>query len=205
MATEPKAASKDKAKAPAAPGEKPLVRLRSKYEKDIAPSLQEKFKLGSKMAVPKLTKICLSIGFGKAAGENNQKLMEACVTNLTSVSGQKAVVTKAKKSVSNFKLRQGMSIGTRVTLRGPRMYEFLDRLVNVAIPRIRDFRGLSPRAFDGRGNYSMGLQEQVVFPEIDTEKIDAVHGMNITICTTASSDDQARELLRAFGMPFRER
>lgn len=189
-------------KAPKAPLK---VRLREKYRQETLPKLMERFRFKNRMAVPRLKKICLNVGFGKAATENNPKLMEQCVTDLTSISGQKAVITKARKSVSNFKLREGMQVGCRVTLRGAMMYEFFDRLVNVAIPRIRDFRGLSPRAFDGRGNYSLGLQEQTVFPEIDGDKSDQIHGMDITICTNAPSDEQAFELLKALGMPFRER
>ncbi|MBI3830000.1 MAG: 50S ribosomal protein L5 [Planctomycetes bacterium] len=181
------------------------IRMREKYEKEIVPRLMDKLKVTNKMAVPKLTKICLNVGFGKAATENLPKMMEQCVNDVTAISGQKAVITKSRKSISNFKLRQGMQVGCRVTLRGTVMYEFFDRLVNVAIPRIRDFRGVSPRAFDGRGNYSLGLQEQTVFPEIDHDKVEYVHGMDITICTTARDNQHAFELLKEMGMPFRER
>lgn len=194
----------------AAGGKKPVVpaakaRLRKRYEDQVLPALMQEFGIKNKMAVPRLTKVCLNMGFGKAGAEGNSKFVEQCVSDMTTIAGQKAVVTIATKSISNFKLRENMKVGCRVTLRGPRMYEFLDRLLNVAIPRIRDFRGVSPRSFDGRGNYSMGLQEQTVFPEIDPDKADVVHGMDVTICTTASSDDQARALLRHMGMPFRER
>lgn len=181
------------------------VRLREKYVKEVVPALQAKFQFKNPMAVPRLKKVCLNMGFGKAATENNQKIAEQCLTEMTTITGQKAVLTKARKSISNFKLREGMTVGCRVTLRGMVMYEFFDRLVNVAIPRIRDFRGLPPRAFDGRGNYSLGLQEQTVFPEIETDRVDVVHGMDITICTSAKKDEHALELLRALGMPFRER
>jgi large subunit ribosomal protein L5 len=148
------------------------------------------------------------VGFGRLASERAEqapKIIEQCVNALTAITGQKAVVTTAKKSISNFKVRAGMKVGCRVTLRGARMYEFFDRLVNVAIPRIRDFRGLSPRAFDGRGNYTLGLVEQTVFPEIEADKVDLVHGLDLTICTTARTDEQALGLLKALGMPFRER
>lgn len=180
-------------------------RLRLRYEQDVRKQLMERLKLKNVMAVPKLKKICLNCGFGRATTENTPKVMEQCLNDLTAITGQKAVVTVAKKSISNFKLREGMKVGCRVTLRGAQMYEFFDRLVNVAIPRIRDFRGLSPRAFDGRGNYSMGLQEQTVFPEIEADKVEALHGMDITVCTSARDDKQALELLKALGMPFRER
>jgi large subunit ribosomal protein L5 len=185
---------------------KPLkVRLRERYMSEIVPALMQRLSLENKMAVPRLKKICLNVGFGKAATENQPKVMEQCVQDLTTITGQKAVVTLARKSISNFKVRQGMKIGARVTLRGAVMFEFLDRLVNVAIPRIRDFRGLSPRAFDGHGNYTLGLQEQSVFPEIEGDKVEAVHGMDITICTSARDDKHAYELLKALGMPFRDR
>lgn len=181
-----------------------LLRMKDKYEKEVVPALMTKFGMKNKFAVPKITKICLNMGFGKAAADNNPKVGEACVADMTAISGQRAVVTTSKKSVSNFKLREGMQIGCRVTLRGPKMYEFLDRLFNIALPRVRDFRGISPRSFDGRGNYSVGLHEQTVFPEIEADKTDIHHGMDITICTTARKDEHARELLRALGCPFRE-
>lgn len=181
-----------------------VLRLRDKYQKDVVPALKEKFGLKNVMAVPKLTKVCLNMGFGKPATDNNPKVGEVCVADMTQITGQKAVFTLSTKSVSNFKLRENMQIGCRVTLRGPKMYEFLDRLFNVALPRVRDFRGISPRSFDGRGNYSLGLKEQTVFPEIETDKTDIIHGMDITICTTAKKDEHARELLKALGCPFRD-
>ena len=181
-----------------------LLRLKDKYSKEVVPQLQQKFGLKNPNAVPRLTKICLNMGYGKAATDNNPKVGEQCLADMTTVSGQKAVPTVATKSVSNFKLREGLQIGCRVTLRGPKMYEFLDRLFNVALPRVRDFRGVSPRSFDGRGNYSLGIKEQSVFPEIDGDKIDIIHGMDITICTTARKDEHARELLKALGCPFRD-
>ena len=181
-----------------------LLRLKDKYEKDVVPALMAKFKISNKFAVPRVTKVCLNMGFGKAAADNNPKVGEACLADMTAISGQRAVVTAAKKSVSNFKLREGMQIGCRVTLRGPKMYEFLDRFFNIALPRVRDFRGISPRSFDGRGNYSVGVQEQTVFPEIEADKAEVHHGMDVTICTTAKKDEHARELLRALGCPFRE-
>ena len=181
------------------------VRLRERYANEIMPGLMQRLSLKNKLAVPRLKKICLNVGFGKAATENQPKVMEQCVQDLTTITGQRAVVTLAKKSISNFKVRQGMKVGARVTLRGAVMYEFFDRLVNVAIPRIRDFRGLSPRAFDGHGNYTLGLQEQSVFPEVEADKVESIHGMDITICTSARDDQQAFELLKALGMPFRER
>ncbi|MFH0938605.1 MAG: 50S ribosomal protein L5 [Planctomycetota bacterium] len=181
-----------------------VVRLRNKYQNEVAPKLLEKFDLKNKNAVPRLLKVCVNMGFGKAATENNPKVGEQCVTDMTTITGQKAVVTLSRKSVSNFKLREGMQIGCRVTLRGVKMYEFLDRLFNVALPRVRDFRGISPRAFDGRGNYSLGLSEQTVFPEIEVDKVDLIHGMDVTICTNARKDEHARELLKALGCPFRE-
>ena len=181
-----------------------LLRLKEKYLKDVVPALKAKFKLSNVMAVPRLTKVCLNMGFGKAATDNNPKVGETCVAHMTEIAGQKAVVTLSTKSVSNFKLRENMQIGCRVTLRGPKMYEFLDRLFNVALPRVRDFRGISPRAFDGRGNYSLGISEQTVFPEIEADKTDIIHGMDITICTSTKKDEQAHELLKALGCPFRD-
>jgi large subunit ribosomal protein L5 len=180
------------------------LRLKDKYQNDVIPALMQKFSMKNKFAVPRVTKVCLNMGFGKAATDNNPKVGEQCVADMMVITGQKAVVTLSRKAVSNFKLRENMQIGCRVTLRGPKMYEFLDRLFNVALPRVRDFRGISPRAFDGRGNYSLGLQEQSVFPEIDGDKIDIIHGMDITICTTAKKDEHARELLKGLGCPFRD-
>ena len=181
-----------------------VLRLKDKYNGTVVPALMEKFKLKNKNAVPKLVKVCLNMGFGKAATDNNPKVGETCLADMTQIAGQKAVPTISKKAVSNFKLRENMTVGCRVTLRGPKMYEFLDRLFNIALPRVRDFRGVTPRAFDGRGNYSLGLQEQSVFPEIEGDKIDVIHGMDITICTNAKQDEQARELLKALGCPFRD-
>lgn len=210
-----KSAKAEKGKAEAAAKKGPKVeggeqvpfkslRLREKYQKEVVPALKEKFAFKNVMAVPRLVKVCLNMGFGKAATDNNPKVGETCVAHMTEIAGQKAVVTVSTKSVSNFKLRENMQIGCRVTLRGPKMYEFLDRLFNVALPRVRDFRGISPRAFDGRGNYSLGLKEQTVFPEIDADRTDIHHGMDITICTTAKKDEHARELLKALGCPFRD-
>jgi large subunit ribosomal protein L5 len=181
------------------------VRLRDTYEKEVLPALMEKFGFKNRFAAPRLLKVALNTGFGKATTENNPKVGEACVADMTTITGQKAVVTISRKSVSNFRLRAGMNVGCRVTLRGAKMYEFLDRLFNVALPRVRDFRGLSIHAFDGRGNYSVGLAEQTVFPEIEMDKTDVLHGMDITICTTAKKDEHARELLKRLGCPFRER
>ena len=180
------------------------VRLKEKYQTEVVPALMEKFQLKNKHAVPRLLKVCLNMGFGRAATDNNPKVGETCLADMTTIAGQKAVVTISRKSVSNFKLRENMQIGCRVTLRGPKMYEFLDRLFNVALPRVRDFRGITPRAFDGRGNYSLGLQEQSVFPEIESDKVDVIHGMDVTICTNAAKDEHAREMLKALGCPFRD-
>jgi large subunit ribosomal protein L5 len=203
------AAAEAKAKAGKAEGGEQVkpakVRLRDRYNAEVVPALMQKFGLKNKHAVPKLVKVCLNTGFGKAATENNPKAAEACVADMTTITGQKAVVTLSRKSVSNFKLREGMQIGCRVTLRGAKMYEFLDRLFNIALPRMRDFRGLSVRAFDGRGSYSLGLAEQTVFPEIEADKADVTHGMDVTICTTAQKDEHTRELLKLLGCPFRER
>jgi len=181
-----------------------ILRLKEKYNSEVIPALMQKFNLKNKNAVPRLVKVCLNMGFGKAATDNNPKVGEQCLADMTQICGQKAVMTLSKKSVSNFKLRENMQIGCRVTLRGPKMYEFLDRLFNLALPRVRDFRGITPRAFDGRGNYSLGLQEQTVFPEIEADKAEVIHGMDITICTTAKKDEHARELLKALGCPFRD-
>lgn len=183
----------------------PVPRLFERYKREVVPRLMASLALKNVMAVPKLKKICVNMGCGVSATDNNPKLLEQCLSNLATITGQKPVVTIAKKSVSNFRLRQGMKIGAKVTLRGVRMYEFFDRLVNVAIPRIRDFRGLPPRAFDGRGNYSLGMQEQTVFPEIDPDKVDTIHGMDITICTDARSDEHAKALLKELGMPLRDK
>ena len=162
--------------------------------------MQEKFQYGNVMEIPKLEKIVINIGVGDAVG--NAKALEAAVNDLTIIAGQKPVITKAKKSIANFKVREGMALGTKVTLRGERMYEFLDRLINAALPRVRDFRGISATAFDGRGNYALGLKEQLIFPEIEYDQVERVTGMDIIIVTSANTDEEARELLTQFGMPF---
>ncbi len=176
-----------------------MARLRDKYQNEIAPAMQEKFNYKSPMQIPKLEKIVLNIGVGD---HENSKSVENAARDLGIITGQKAVITTAKKSIANFKLREGMKIGTKVTLRGDKMYEFLDRFMSVAVPRVRDFRGLSVNSFDGRGNYSVGMKEQLIFPEIDYDSIDKVRGLDITIVTTAHTDEEARELLTLFGMPF---
>ena len=178
------------------------ARLRDRYTKEIAPALAKEFEITNAMAVPRLEKIVINMGMGEAVA--NAKVIDTAADELRSIAGQKPVVTKAKKSIAQFKLRQGMPIGTMVTLRGDRMYEFLDRLVSVALPRVRDFRGVSPKAFDGRGNYTLGIRDQLIFPEIDFNKVDKTRGMNISIVTTARDDEQARALLKALGMPFRQ-
>ena len=177
------------------------ARLKQRYQKDIAPSIAKEFGIKNPMAIPRLEKIVLNMGMGEAIA--NSKVLDTAVAELTSIAGQKPVITKAKKSIASFKLRQGMPIGVMVTLRGERMYEFFDRLVSVALPRVRDFRGVSPKAFDGRGNYTIGIREQLIFPEIDFNKVDKLRGMNISIVTTARNDEQARALLKGLGMPFR--
>ena len=179
-----------------------MARLREKYKNEIAPALAKEFDIKNPMAVPKIEKIVVNMGLGEASA--NAKILDVASDELKSISGQKPVVTKAKKSIAAFKLRQGMSIGTMVTLRGDRMYEFLDRLISVALPRVRDFRGISGKAFDGRGNYTLGIREQLIFPEIDFNKVDKTRGMNISIVTTAKTDEQARSLLKSMGMPFRQ-
>lgn len=178
-----------------------MARLKELYKKEIIPALREKFGYRNIMEVPRIEKITVNIGLGEAI--QNAKALETAAQDLAMIVGQKPVITKAKKSIATFKLRKGMSIGCVVSLRKDRMYEFMDRFVNVAIPRIRDFRGISPKSFDGRGNFSMGIKEQFIFPEIDYDKIDKVRGMNVTIVTTAKTDDEARELLRLLGVPFR--
>ena len=177
-----------------------MSRLQEKYTKEIAPALMTKFGYKSPMQIPKLEKIVINIGLGDA--KDNPKVIEAACADLAAISGQKAVVTKARKSVANFKLREGMNIGCKVTLRADRMYEFLDKLFNVALPRVRDFRGISANSFDGRGNYALGVKEQLIFPEIDYDKIDKIRGMDIIIVTTAKTDEEARELLDLMGAPF---
>jgi len=176
-------------------------RLRERFTKEVAPVLMRDLGCTNIMALPRLSKIVLNMGLGEAT--QNPKLLDAAVEELTAISGQKPVVTKAKKAIANFKLREGMSIGAMVTLHGDRMYEFLDRLLNVALPRVRDFKGVSDRAFDGRGNYSLGLREQVIFPEINLDKVDKIKGLTVVICTTARTDAEGKALLRALGMPFR--
>jgi large subunit ribosomal protein L5 len=178
-----------------------MARLAEHYQKTVVPRLTEEFGYKSAMQVPRITKITLNMGLGEALG--NKKVLESATEEMALITGQKPVVTTARKSVANFKIRTGWPIGCKVTLRRMRMYEFLDRMVNIAIPRIRDFRGLSPKSFDGRGNYSFGLKEQIVFPEIDYDKVDAIRGMDITITTTANTDEEASALLRAFDFPLR--
>jgi large subunit ribosomal protein L5 len=177
------------------------ARLRERYRTEVAPALMRELGYSNLMAVPRLQKIVLNMGVGEAV--QNPKVIESAVEELTAIAGQKPVVTRAKKAISNFKLREGMPIGTMVTLRGERMYEFLDRLVSVALPRVRDFKGIPDRSFDGRGNYSLGLREQVIFPEINLDKVDKIRGLTIVICTTARSDAEGKALLRGLGMPFR--
>ena len=176
------------------------ARLKELYTKEVRKRLQDEFKIGNVMAVPKIEKVVLNMGMGEAI--QNSKILDAAVDELGQITGQKPIVTKAKKSIASFKLREGMSIGTRVTLRGDKMYEFLDRLINIALPRVRDFRGVPTRSFDGRGNYTLGIRDHLIFPEIDPVKVDKAKGMNITIVTNAKNDEQARFLLRELGMPF---
>ena len=177
-----------------------MARLRDIYNKDIAPALMKKYEYKSSMQIPRLTKIVINVGAGEA--KDNSKVIDSVIEDLTTITGQKAIPTYAKKSVANFKVRAGMKIGAKVTLRGERMYEFMDRLFNLALPRVRDFKGISPDAFDGRGNYSLGLKEQLIFPEIEYEKIDKVRGMDVAFVTTAKTDEEAKELLTLFGAPF---
>lgn len=179
-----------------------MARLKDKYKNEIAGSLAKEFGIKNPMAIPRIEKVVVNMGLGEAS--SNSKILDVASDELKSITGQKPVVTKAKKSIAAFKLRQGMSIGTMVTLRGERMYEFLDRLISVALPRVRDFRGISGKAFDGRGNYTLGIREQLIFPEIDFNKVDKTRGMNISIITTAKTDEQARSLLKSLGMPFRQ-
>ena len=178
------------------------ARLKERYTREIAPAIAKEFGITNPMAIPRLEKIVINMGMGEAIA--NAKIIDTAADELRAVTGQKPVTTRAKKSIAAFKLRQGMPIGTMVTLRGERMYEFLDRLVSVALPRVRDFRGVSPKAFDGRGNYTLGIRDQLIFPEIDFNKVDKTRGMNISIVTTARDDEQARALLKALGMPFRQ-
>ena len=177
-----------------------MARLKDQYKAEIAPALMKKYEYKSVMQIPKLDKIVINVGVGEA--RENSKAIDNVIADITAITGQKAVPTYAKKSVANFKVRQGMKIGVKVTLRGERMYEFVDRLFNFALPRVRDFKGINPNAFDGRGNYSLGLKEQLIFPEIEYDKVEKIRGMDICFVTTANTDDEARELLRAFGAPF---
>ncbi|ARK28526.1 50S ribosomal protein L5 [Halalkalibacter krulwichiae] len=179
-----------------------MSRLKEKYSSEIVPSLVEKFNYSSVMAVPKLEKIVVNMGVGDAV--SNAKALDKAVEELATITGQKPLVTKAKKSIAGFKLREGMPIGAKVTLRGERMFEFLDKLITVSLPRVRDFRGVSKKAFDGRGNYTLGVKEQLIFPEIDYDKVDKVRGMDIVLVTTAKTDEEARELLTQMGMPFQK-
>lgn len=178
-----------------------MAKLQDYYKSDVVKALTEKFKYKSVMQVPKITKITLNMGLGEAVGD--KKVLENACNDLTAISGQKPLVTKARKSIAGFKIRDDYPIGAKVTLRGERMWEFMERLVSIAIPRIRDFRGLNPKSFDGRGNYSMGVKEQIIFPEIDYDKVDKIRGMDITITTTAQTDDEGRELLRSFNFPLK--
>ena len=177
-----------------------MARMKDMYREQVAPALMKQFNYSSVMQIPKFDKIVINIGAGDA--KDNSKVIENIITDLTTISGQKAVATVAKKSVANFKLRAGMKIGAKVTLRGERMYEFVDRLFNFALPRVRDFKGINPNAFDGRGNYSLGLKEQLIFPEIEYDKVDKIRGMDIAFVTTANTDEEARELLTLMGAPF---
>ncbi|MFC7372646.1 50S ribosomal protein L5 [Fictibacillus iocasae] len=179
-----------------------MNRLQERYKKDIVPSLMEKFSYKSVMQVPKIEKIVINMGVGEAV--SNSKVLDTAVEELTAIAGQKPVITRAKKSIAGFKLREGMPIGTKVTLRGERMFEFLDKLIAVSLPRVRDFRGISKKSFDGRGNYTLGVKEQLIFPEIDYDKVNKVRGMDIVIVTTANTDEEARELLTQVGMPFQK-
>ncbi len=179
-----------------------LARLKERYRKEIAPALKERFNYRNVMEIPRLEKIVVNMGVGDAV--QNSKAMDTAVSELSAITGQRPVVTKAKKSIANFKIRKGMAIGCAVTLRGEKMYDFLDRLVNVALPRVRDFRGVSSKGFDGRGNYTLGVKEQLIFPEVDYDKVEKVRGMDITVVTTAKTDEEAKGLLAMMGMPFRD-
>jgi len=178
-----------------------MARLKEIYKDKVAPALKKEFSYSNPMQVPALSKIVVNMGCGEAS--QNSKLIEGALSDMTAITGQKPVITRARKSIANFKLRDGMPVGCRVTLRGYQMWEFLDRLVNVALPRIRDFKGVSPKSFDGRGNFTLGIKEQIIFPEIEYDKVDKVRGMDITICTTANTNDEGRALLKQFSMPFR--
>jgi large subunit ribosomal protein L5 len=219
MAKEPKAPKAEKAAKPAAKGEKPAAskaeqraaavapkdyapRLKKVYDEQIRAAMREQFKYENEMQIPRIDKIVLNMGVGEATGDSKKPTVAA--EDLSLIAGQKAVVTRSRKSIAAFKLREHMPIGAKVTLRKERMYEFLDRLVNVALPRVRDFRGLNPKSFDGRGNYAMGIKEHIVFPEINYDKVDQIWGMDIIVCTTAKTDDEARALLKGFNFPFRQ-
>ena len=178
-----------------------MPELKDKYQAEVAPALMKKFEYKSPMQIPRLDKIVINVGCGKEAN-GNPKVLDAIVRDISAITGQKPVITRAKKSVANFRLREGMPVGVKVTLRGDRMWEFLDRFFNIALPRVRDFRGINPNSFDGRGNYAIGLKEQLIFPEIEYDRIDKIRGMDIAICTTAQTDEEARELLSALGAPF---
>lgn len=177
-----------------------MTRFKEKYQNDVAKALMEKFGYKSVMEIPKIEKIVINMGLGD--GKDNPKVIKAAVDELATISGQAPVITKAKKSVANFKVREGMSVGAKVTLRGERMYEFIDRFITIALPRVRDFRGVNANSFDGRGNYTLGIKEQLIFPEINIDKVETVRGMDITFVTTAKTDEEARELLKLMGMPF---
>jgi large subunit ribosomal protein L5 len=179
-----------------------IPRLKTEYEKTIRPKLAETFGYSNPFAIPAISKIVINMGLGE--GVTDQKKVTSAANDLTLISGQKSVVTKSRKAIANFKLRENLPIGAKVTLRGPRMYDFIDRFVNIALPRVRDFRGLNPKSFDGRGNYTLGIKEHIIFPEIDFDKVTDVWGMDITVCTTAKTDDEARALLTAFNFPFRQ-
>jgi large subunit ribosomal protein L5 len=179
-----------------------MNRMQERYQQEVVPALQKAFSYRNVMEVPRVQKVVVNIGLGEAMG--NSKALEAAITDMTTITGQKPIQTKARKSIANFKLREGVIIGVKVTLRGDRMWAFLDRLLNVALPRVRDFRGVSPEAFDGRGNYTLGLRDQLIFPEIEYDKIDKLRGMEITIVTTAKNDEHSRAMLRFLGMPFRK-
>ncbi|MBF0281337.1 MAG: 50S ribosomal protein L5 [Zetaproteobacteria bacterium] len=180
-----------------------MVRLKEDYKARVAPALREQFGYANPMQIPTISKIVLNMGVGEAA--LNRKLLDGALADMEAIAGQKPVVTKARKSIANFKLRDGMSVGCSVTLRGDMMWEFLDRLINISLPRIRDFQGVSPKSFDGNGNYALGVKEQIIFPEIDYDKIDKVRGMDIAICTTAKTNEEGHALLKAFNMPFRKK
>ncbi len=178
-----------------------MARLKEVYKDKVAPALKKEFSYSNPMQIPSISKIVVNMGCGEAS--QNSKLIEGALNDMTAITGQKPVITRARKSIANFKLRDGMPVGCRVTLRGDQMWEFLDRLVNVALPRIRDFKGVPPKSFDGRGNYTLGIREQIIFPEIEYDKVDKVRGMDVTICTTAKTNDEGRALLKQFSMPFR--